>query len=69
VNNTNLVVSDYDYWHWSPDEVLDTTPAGYPNGKAYASASLSNAFNDVEGWLTGITTESAPGSAVFQCDS
>jgi hypothetical protein len=55
VNNTNLVVSDYDYWHWGLDEVLDLTPAGYPNGKAYAFASLSNAFNDVEGWLAGIT--------------
>jgi hypothetical protein len=54
-NNTNLVVSDYDYWHWGPDEALDVTPAGYPSGKAYASASLSNAFFDVEGWLSGIT--------------
>ncbi len=55
VNNTNLVVSDYDYWHWGPDEALNVTPAGYPNGKAYAAASVSNAFNDVEGWLSGIT--------------
>ena len=55
VNNTNLVVSDYDYWHWGPDETLDMTPAGYPSGKAYASASVSNSFLDVEGWLTGIT--------------
>ena len=54
-NNTNLVVADYDYWHWGPDEALNVTPAGYPNGKAYASASLSNAFLDVEGWLSGIT--------------
>jgi len=48
-NNTNLVVPDYDYWHWGPDEALNVTPAGYPSGKAYASASLSNAFLDVEG--------------------
>src|SRR6266850_4531053 len=54
-NNTNLVVPDYDYWHWGPDEALNVTPAGYPSGKAYASASLSNAFLDVEGWLPGIT--------------
>jgi hypothetical protein len=54
-NNTNLVVADYDYWHWGPDEALNVTPAGYPSGKAYASASLSNAFLDVEGWLSGIT--------------
>jgi hypothetical protein len=54
-NNTNLVVSDYDYWHWGPDEALNVTPVGYPNGKAYASASLSNAFLDVEGWLSGVT--------------
>jgi hypothetical protein len=55
VNNTNLVISDYDYWHWGPDEALNITPAGYPNGKAYATASLSNSFNDIEGWLAGIT--------------
>jgi hypothetical protein len=54
-NNTNLVVADYDYWHWGPDEALNVTPAGYPSGKAYASVSLSNAFLDVEGWLSGIT--------------
>jgi hypothetical protein len=58
VNNTNLVVSDYDYWHWGPDEALSITPTGYPSGKAYASASLSNAFLDVEGWLSGITNGS-----------
>ncbi|HSU56968.1 MAG TPA: MBG domain-containing protein, partial [Candidatus Dormibacteraeota bacterium] len=54
-NNPNLLVSDFDYWHWGPDEALDTAPAGYANGKAYALASVSNAFNDVEGWLAGIT--------------
>jgi len=53
--NTNLVRGDYDYWHWGPDEVLDVVITNYPNGKAYASASLSNAFLDVEGWLAGIT--------------
>jgi hypothetical protein len=54
-NNASLVRGQYDYWHWGPDEALDVTPAGYPSGKAYASASLSNAFRDVEGWLNGIT--------------
>ena len=54
-NNPSLTLNDYDYWHWGPDEALDTTPAGYPNGKAYALASLSKSFNDIESWLTGIT--------------
>jgi hypothetical protein len=54
-NNPGLVRGQYDYWHWGPDEALDVTPAGYPSGKAYATASLSNAFRDVETWLTGIT--------------
>ncbi len=53
--NTSLVRGDYDYWHWGTDEALDVTPAGYASGKAYAMASLSNSFKDVEGWLTGIT--------------
>src|SRR5262249_44273033 len=44
---------DYDYWHWGLDEALDYTPAGYANGKAYAMASLSNAFGDIEIWLSG----------------
>src|SRR5262249_8209727 len=25
-NNTNLLVSDYDFWHWGPDEALDVAP-------------------------------------------
>ena len=54
-NNTNLVRGDYDYWHWGPDEALDVTPTNYPSGKAYALTSLSDAFQDVESWLTGIT--------------
>jgi hypothetical protein len=52
--NPSLVRGQYDYWHWGPDEALDTTPSGYPNGKAYATASISNAFGDIERWLTGI---------------
>ena len=54
-NNTNLTVSDYDYWHWGPDEALNLSSAGYANGKAYAFTSMSNAFLDVESWLSGIT--------------
>jgi Ig-like domain-containing protein/putative Ig domain-containing protein len=54
-NNPALVRGDYDYWHWGPDEALDTTPAGYANGKAYALASLSTSFLNVESWLKGIT--------------
>jgi ketosteroid isomerase-like protein len=59
-NNTNLVLASYDYWHWGPDEALDTTPDGYLNGKAYALASVSNSFADVEGWLTGLTNGLRP---------
>jgi hypothetical protein len=54
-SNTNLVRGTYDYWHWGPDEALDFTPSGYANGKAYAMASLSNSFLDIESWLSGIT--------------
>ena len=43
---------DYDYWHWSPDEILDVTnlPPGYANGAAYAFTSISNSFNDIAAW-------------------
>jgi hypothetical protein len=44
--NPALVLSDYDYWHWGPDEALDAT-----NGKAYALVSVSNSFRDIESWL------------------
>jgi hypothetical protein len=54
-NNPSLVRGQYDYWHWGPDEALDVVPPGYPSGKAYASASISNSFRDVESWLSGIT--------------
>ena len=55
-----LTPNDYDYWHWGPDDILDTTnvgfngpvvlPAGYASTAAYAMASVSNSFLDVEGW-------------------
>jgi hypothetical protein len=44
--------TDYDYWHWGLDEVLDVTnlPAGFTNGAQYAFTSLSNSFSDIAGW-------------------
>jgi VCBS repeat-containing protein len=53
--NPSLVRGQFDYWHWGPDEALDVTPTNYPSGKAYALASISNSFTDVETWLSGIT--------------
>ena len=55
-NNPDLVLADDDYWHWGPDEALDSSPEGYPSGKAYAQASIAQSFADVEGWLSGLTT-------------
>jgi hypothetical protein len=51
-----LATNQYDYWHWGPDEALDATPAGFPDGKTYALTSLSNSFRDIEGWLPGQNT-------------
>src|SRR5208282_5036760 len=50
-SNSALTQNDLDYWHWGTDEVLDQTPPGYASGMAYASASLSNSLNDIQGWL------------------
>ena len=50
---TNNAASNYDIWHWSPDEMLDDHPSGYANGKAYGLASVSNSFNDLASWFTG----------------
>ena len=47
-----LLPTDYDYWHWGPDEALDTNPPGYANGRAYASASIAASFQDIEGWMS-----------------
>lgn len=55
-NAPSLSLSDYDYWHWGPDEALDATPPGFASGQAYALASISNSFNDIEGWLSGLTS-------------
>jgi hypothetical protein len=54
--NASYPTSAYQYWHWGPDEVLDTDPAqldGYANGYDYASASIDISFQDIEGWLSG----------------
>ena len=48
-----LTTNSYDYWHWGPDEVLNMNPPGYKNGKAFALASASNSFTDIQGWLPG----------------
>lgn len=53
-NNPNLAVSDYDYWHWGPDEAIDAQMQGYTSGAAYASASLAQSFSDIKGWLSGL---------------
>ena len=45
-----LTTNSYDYWHWGPDEVLDSNPPGYTNGQAYALISISNSFSDIHGW-------------------
>ncbi len=52
--NLSLLPTDYDYWHWGPDEALDQSPPGYANGRAYASASILASFIDIEGWLAGL---------------
>lgn len=66
-NNPSLVLSDADYWNWGPDEALDVPsanlPGGYADGAAYALGSVSNAFQDVDGWLTGITNRVRPWAA------
>lgn len=55
-NNPGLVLGDYDYWHWGPDEALDAQVPGYANGAAYASASISASFADIDSWLSGLNT-------------
>jgi hypothetical protein len=52
--NASLSTSDFDYWHWGPDEALDVTPPGYASGKAYAQESISLSFQDIESWLAGL---------------
>jgi hypothetical protein len=49
-----LAPLDYAYWHWGPDDALDLTPPGYSSGRAYAEASMTASFEDIEGWLIGV---------------
>jgi hypothetical protein len=55
--NTALTQTSYDYYHWGADEVLNfTPPLGYATAQAYAMASISNSFMDLEGWgLTNVS--------------
>ncbi|MDB6110283.1 MAG: hypothetical protein JWR69_2033, partial [Pedosphaera sp.] len=55
-NNPPLTNVDFDYWHWGPDEALDANPPGYASGQAYALASVSSSFGDIESWLPGYST-------------
>ena len=64
-NNPPLVVSDYDYWHWGPDEALDVRPPGYASGSAYASASIAASFADLDGWLSGLNTNTRTWAAPY----
>jgi len=50
-----LTTNSYDYWHWGPDEMFNSSPAGYASGQAFAIASISNSFSDMQGWL-GVST-------------
>ena len=58
-NDLSLSITNYNYWHWGPDEALDVTnppPAGYSNGTTYAFVSISNSVSDLRGW--GLTNGS-----------
>jgi hypothetical protein len=55
-SNSSLLLSDYDYWHWGPDEALDFQPPGFLSGSDYASTSIGNSLNDIAGWMVGINT-------------
>jgi hypothetical protein len=50
----SLSPSDYNYWHWGPDQALDASPPGYADGQAYAEASIAKSFQDIESWLSGL---------------
>ena len=63
----SLLPSDTDYWHWGPDEALNTAPAGYASGKAYASASILASFQDIEGWLVGLDNGRSGCGALKNC--
>ena len=65
--NLSLSLSDLDYWHWGPDEALDVTPTGYANGKAYAEASMSMSYGDIESWMAGFDNGRSGCGATNSC--
>ncbi|MCB0159800.1 MAG: hypothetical protein KDD83_16830, partial [Caldilineaceae bacterium] len=65
--NPGLAPTSYDYWHWGPDEALDTNPQGYAGGKAYAAASIAQSFQDIEGWLVGLDNGRAGCGSAGNC--
>ncbi|MCB0055703.1 MAG: hypothetical protein KDE45_01710, partial [Caldilineaceae bacterium] len=65
--NPGLAPTSYDYWHWGPDEALDTNPPGYAGGKAYAAASIAQSFQDIEGWLAGLDNGRAGCGSAGNC--
>ena len=65
--NASLLIGDFDYWHWGPDEALDVTLPGYASGKAYAQESVSQSFQDIEGWLSGVDNGRAGCGAAGNC--
>ena len=52
--NPGLAPSNYNYWHWGPDEAFETTPSGYPDGQTYAFDSIETSFLDIEDWFSGL---------------
>jgi hypothetical protein len=63
----SLSPTSYEYWHWGPDEALDTTQPGYSSGGAYARASILQSYQDIEGWLDGVDNGRAGCGAVSNC--
>ena len=63
-NYPTMAETNFDYWHWGPDEALSITNSltnngiVYSNGTAYTLASMSNAFLNVESWMPGLDTSS-----------
>jgi hypothetical protein len=65
--NPSQPPSSYDYWHWGPDEALDTRPPGYAGGQAYASASVGASFQNIETWLAGLDNGRAGCGSAGNC--
>ena len=66
-NNPNVDPLNILYWHWGPDEVLDLVPTGYSSGAAYATASIAQSFQDIEGWLAGFDNGRSGCGAANDC--